>query len=109
MRPIMFAAVASFLLGAALVAYYFWPDGDVQSTAELAAPETGADADLPANDTDSGLPEPTPTAIASEAAAASVAAAGAAQAVTGNFCPTGTGGALASDLLTSRQPWPPNV
>lgn len=81
MRPIMFAAVASFLLGAALVAYYFWPDGKEQTPTELAAPETGADADLPASDTGSGVPEPTPTAIASEAAAASVAAAGAAQAV----------------------------
>ncbi|MEE1877104.1 hypothetical protein [Altererythrobacter litoralis] len=77
----MFAAVASFLLGAALVAYYFWPDGKEQTPTELAAPETGADADLPASDTGSGVPEPTPTAIASEAAAASVAAAGAAQAV----------------------------
>ncbi len=81
MRPIMFAVVASFLLGAALVAYYFWPDGDAQSTAKLAAPETGADADIPAIDAGTGVPEPTPTAIASEAAAASVAAAGAAQAV----------------------------
>jgi len=81
MRPILFAVVASFLLGAALVAYYFWPDGEEQTPTELAAPETGADADLPAIDAGSGVPEPTPTAIASEAAAASVAAAGAAQAV----------------------------
>lgn len=73
MRPILGAAVASFLLGAALVGYYFWPAGETDKPAAVAVAEQAGNTE-PDMGTEGGLsPEPTPTAVANRAAQATEA------------------------------------
>ncbi|QIG54961.1 hypothetical protein G6N82_13110 [Altererythrobacter sp. BO-6] len=79
LRPILGAAAASFVLGAAAVAYFLWPiggesDAPAQLASDVAAPLEGTG---PAVDP---AASPSPTPSASETQAAEVAA-GAAQAV----------------------------
>lgn len=79
LRPILGAAAASFVLGAAAVAYFLWPiggegDAPAQLASDVAAPLEGTG---PAVDP---ATSPSPTPSASETQAAEVAA-GAAQAV----------------------------
>lgn len=73
MRPILGAAVASFLLGAALVGYYFWPAGETDKQTAVAVAEDAGNTE-PDIGTEGGLsPEPTPTAVANRAAQATEA------------------------------------
>jgi len=73
MRPILGAAVASFLLGAALVGYYFWPAGENDKPAAVAVAEQAGNTE-PDMGTEGGLsPEPTPTTAANRAAQATEA------------------------------------
>ncbi len=81
MRPILGAAAASFLLGAAVVGYLFWPDSEAEQPVEEVAQEpltedAQVDAELIAE-----TPEATPTAEATEAAEAAEAAVETAEAV----------------------------
>lgn len=82
MKPILGAATASFLLGAAVVGYMFWPWSEGEETAAVAvADERLAVADETPPAEAEATPEPTPTAAASQAAEMTEAAEVAAEAV----------------------------
>ncbi|WFL76443.1 hypothetical protein P7228_10585 [Altererythrobacter arenosus] len=69
MQPIIGAAVASFLLGGAIVGYFAWRSGDTEEPVAIAAPTSGVASDAPGDES-----SPTPTPSASEAAQVAEAA-----------------------------------
>lgn len=77
MQPILGAVIASFLLGAAVVGYYFWQSRD-EPQAALASTEVGAPAVEPADDSS---PEPTPSVSSTTETEEAAQAAEAAEAV----------------------------
>lgn len=81
MRAIMGAAIVSFLLGAALVGYFFWSYQSSDEPDAVAVTDTGATGEIPVADNAAATPEPSPTAISSQAAEATQAAEVAAEAV----------------------------
>lgn len=82
MRAVLGAAVVSFLLGAALVGYYFWPFGEEQVPGAVAVADEAGDGETgPDGEAAQAVPEPSPTAVADQAAEATEAAAVASEAV----------------------------
>jgi len=73
MQPIIGAALASFVFGAAIVGYYFWKSDDAAEPVAITAPEASASSEVVEGDSS---PTPAPTATETEAAeaAAEVAA-----------------------------------
>lgn len=81
MRPILGVAGGSFLLGAAIVGYFFWRGDDAQDPAQLAAQDVPAiTVDAEAGE-EPGEPEATPSSEATAAAQVTEAAEVAAEAV----------------------------
>jgi len=70
-RPILGAVLASFLLGALVVGYYFWKSGDADDPVSLAAPDSSPTAAITSGEV---VPTPAPSDQPTEAAAAAVAA-----------------------------------
>lgn len=81
LRPVLGAAAASFVMGAAAVGYFFWPGDETTDPAQIASSETSVTDQEAQTEAAPQEPEPTPDASETQAAEAAQAAEGAVEAV----------------------------